>query len=181
MAVNVDVSGLEKLRADFEKINTDKILRSCGDRLMAELLRRVIKGTPVGKRPEIKERFVRVKGKNGKAKSFLSAQAAAWQGYRGGTLRRGWTAAKEDLQYIRYGDTLSIKAVNPTYYGDYVEHGHRQHRGRFVPAIGKKLKRSYVPGLHFVQRAEDRVQAGVDKIVAKETDKAIKEALKDVQ
>ncbi len=31
-------------------------------------------------------------------------------------------------------------------YAPYVEHGHRQEPGRYVPAIGKRLVRSFVPG-----------------------------------
>ncbi|MBR6400790.1 MAG: hypothetical protein IKS17_06160, partial [Firmicutes bacterium] len=84
-------------------------------------------------------------------------------------------------QYVKYGNVLSIKAVNPTYYGDYVEHGHRQHKGKFIPAIGKKLVRSYVPGRHFAQESEDMVQSQAESVIVKETEKAIKEALKNVQ
>lgn len=41
----------------------------------------------------------------------------------------------------------------------HVEYGHRQTPGRYVPAINKRLKASYVPGQHFfrpcVERARD--------------------------
>ncbi len=41
----------------------------------------------------------------------------------------------------------------------HVEYGHRQTPGRYVPAIGKRLKASFVPGQHFfrpcVERARD--------------------------
>ena len=173
MAVEVDIKGIEKLREDLKSIDTAAITKRCGDVLMSRLLRYVIKATPVGQKPEIRA--------NGKNKKLLAAQAAAWQGYRGGTLRRGWRAAKDNLQYVKYGNVLSIKAVNPTYYGDYVEHGHRQHKGKFIPAIGKKLVRSYVPGRHFAQKSEDMVQSQAESVIVKETEKAIKEALKNVQ
>lgn len=45
-------------------------------------------------------------------------------------------------------------------YAPHVEYGHRQQVGRYVPAIGKRLKAPYVEGQHFFQRA---VRAGQDK------------------
>lgn len=38
-------------------------------------------------------------------------------------------------------------------YGPYVELGHRQQPGRYVPAIGKRLVRSWVPGKPFLRPA----------------------------
>ena len=40
----------------------------------------------------------------------------------------------------------SVTVYNNTEYAADVEYGHRQTPGRFVPAIGKRLKKSYVPG-----------------------------------
>lgn len=39
------------------------------------------------------------------------------------------------------------------YYAPYVEFGHSQEPGRYVPAIGKRLVASYVPGKHFFTNA----------------------------
>lgn len=36
-------------------------------------------------------------------------------------------------------------------YAPFVEYGHRQTPGRFVPAIGKKLKKKWVSGLYFLR------------------------------
>ena len=38
----------------------------------------------------------------------------------------------------------------PVYYAPYVEFGHHQQPGRFVPAIGKRLVAEYVPGKPFI-------------------------------
>ena len=35
---------------------------------------------------------------------------------------------------------------NGVFYASYVEYGHRQTPGRYVPAIGKRLKKSFVEG-----------------------------------
>ena len=177
MGVTIDVDGLERLRADFEKINVDDIMRKSANLLMAEMMRRVIKLTPVGQKPVIKEKIIKATGEYGTKKSFLSAQAAAWQGYRGGTLRRGWTAAKEHPSYVHYGNVYSMTVTNSVYYSDYVDYGHRQHKGRFVPAIGKRLVRSYVPGQNFTQKAEEAVQPKAEKIVNKFIEKALQDAV----
>lgn len=43
-------------------------------------------------------------------------------------------------------------------YAPYVELGHHQEPGRYVPAIGKRLKRSFVPGIPFLRPSiEDHV------------------------
>ncbi len=177
MAVEVDIKGIEKLCADLKSIDTAAITKRCGDVLMSRLLKHVIKETPLGRKPKIESS----RGKSKSKKALLAAQRAAWQGYRSGTLKEGWQNASNNLQYVKYGNVLSIKTVNPTYYGDYVEHGHRQHKGKFIPAIGKKLVRSYVPGRHFAQESEDMVQSQAESVIVKETEKAIKEALKNVQ
>lgn len=36
-------------------------------------------------------------------------------------------------------------------YAPHVEYGHRQNVGQYVPAIGKRLVRAYIPGQHFLQ------------------------------
>lgn len=41
-------------------------------------------------------------------------------------------------------------------YAPHVEFGHRQEPGRYVPAIGKRLKASYVEGQYFLKRNVDR-------------------------
>ena len=46
----------------------------------------------------------------------------------------------------KIGSTYQIELVNNTEYASYVEYGHRQTPGRYVPAIGKQLKKSWVEG-----------------------------------
>lgn len=40
----------------------------------------------------------------------------------------------------------TVAIGTPVEYAPYVEFGHHQQPGRYVPAIGKRLKASYVPG-----------------------------------
>ena len=53
---------------------------------------------------------------------------------------------------LRISMSIQGKAVGyASEYAPHVEYGHRQTPGRFVPAIGKRLKASYVPGQHFLR------------------------------
>lgn len=55
-----------------------------------------------------------------------------------GRLKAGWQRTEPQEG--------SVAVYNNTEYVLDVEYGHRQEPGRFVPAIGKKLKRNFVPG-----------------------------------
>ena len=60
----------------------------------------------------------------------------------GGTLRKGWTTTPVSIR----GTNHNIDVINQVPYASYVEYGHRQEPGRYVPAIDKKLKKSWVRG-----------------------------------
>jgi hypothetical protein len=45
------------------------------------------------------------------------------------------------------------EVYNNTAYVNHVEYGHRQRVGRFVPAIGKRLKQGFVPGKKMLHRS----------------------------
>ena len=55
-------------------------------------------------------------------------------------------------------DNFEVVISNPMEYASYVEYGHPQEPGRFVPAIGKRLKNSWVPGHYMLTIAVDDVQ-----------------------
>lgn len=98
----------------------------------------------------------------------------------GGTLRRGWLnntvnqaasgsgttfsgadfSSRADALNVSRGKTggYSVTVKNPVYYASYVEYGHRQTPGRYVPAIGKKLVKSWVEGQHFLKISEDELR-----------------------
>lgn len=46
---------------------------------------------------------------------------------------------------------------NPMEYASYVEYGHRQHVGQFVPILGKRLKRAWIPGQHMLQNSRNEL------------------------
>ena len=110
--VKVDFRELEDFRKKVEESFTDEerqlFIKSCAKELAARLLAKVIKRTPVGDYPSS-------------------------TGKMGGTLRRGWTAGKNQsaiayansLEVNHIGDTYVIEIINPVEYAPYVEYGHR--------------------------------------------------------
>lgn len=171
-----DFGEIRKLQKQIEAIEKgkDAFCRDCANELAARLLAMVKQRTPVGRKPKIEgSKTVKVMGANGKSRTFLSPQAAAWSGYMGGNLRRNWTVG----EIRQNGDVYEIEILNPTDYASYVEFGHRQEPGRYVPAIGKTLKRSWVPGAFMLTISVDKVQAMVPGLLEKWLADYLKEVL----
>ena len=127
MKLNIDVSEFKRFSektAKNLKENYDKAIDDSLNELGGRLLNKVIRKTPVGK--SIKDKM------NNKIQTI----------YTGGNLRRSWYLSK----LIKSDDKRFITLYNVARYAIYVEYGHRQTPGRFVPAIGKKLKASWVKG-----------------------------------
>lgn len=89
---------------------------------------------------------------------------------RRGYLRQGWDIRKEKHN--------EIHVFNDVAYGIYVNEGHRQTPGRFIPGYwkgkefvydssskgGMVLKKGFVEGQHFVERALDVTKNNVQRI-----------------
>lgn len=78
-----------------------------------------------------------------------------------GQLRRSWTADGPSLS----GGGWAVKLTNNAEYASYVENGHRQTPGRYVPAIGKRLKASWIPGQFFMKRSLNEVEAQLPELI----------------
>lgn len=78
-----------------------------------------------------------------------------------GDLRRSWTA--EGPNYG--GGSWTVKLINNKEYASYVEEGHRQTPGRYVPAIGKRLKASWVHGQWFMKRSLEQVNSQLPELI----------------
>lgn len=169
---SVDFSQLKRLQKNMEKLASADFEKFCEDaakELAARLLAKVIKRTPVGQYPE-------------------------GSGKTGGTLRRGWTAKTHEeaesgsgngkgakafadsLQVVKRGNVYELYVINPVFYSSYVEFGHRQEIGRFVPAIGKRLKKGWVPGQFMMTISADQVQQQAPQIVENKLKKLLGEA-----
>ena len=173
-AVKINIAGLEVMKKNLENIqkNQAEIMASLVKSLGALLLRKVIFRTPVGdyendfqtykrdnKKKGIKAGDVKY-DKNGNAKrkgykSVTSKNVTYIYRRRGGNLRRNWT-------------------IKPTHYASYVEYGHRQTPGRFVPVLGKKLKRAWVPGRFMLTISENEIKENMDAILEKKLDSILK-------
>lgn len=189
--MSADYRQLTKFQDKLEKLNEEQkqqFLQACCKELAARLLAKVIKRTPVGKAPKIQgAKTEKVKGASGKTKSFLTADAARiqqyWGNYSGGQLRRGWTAGKkqtasdyaDSLKINKVSDKYYIDIVNPVEYASYVEYGHRQNVGRYVPALGKSLKQGWVEGKHMLSISESELNNMSDAILQKKLNKFMKE------
>jgi len=181
---NCDFRQLKNLQKNMQKMveqgDTIKFCEECARELAARLLAMVIKRTPVGDNQyedvldNNGNKVVYKKGKNkGKTKQQVVRQ--------GGTLRRGWTSQTEEeaetgssknakewansLNVNKVGDVYQVEVVNPVHYASYVEYGHRQEPGRFVPAIGKRLVNSWVDGAFMLTLSEKDLEEIAPKII----------------
>lgn len=163
---SADYSGMEELYQKMELLDELQIYEfyeKAAKELAARLLGLVIPRTPVGDYSGLQD------GYNSKV---------------GGTLRRGWTGGK-DTTAESYAQTLSVKKrghyyeieiINPVDYAMYVEFGHRQTPGRYVPALGAKLKAGWVEGQFMLTISEDELRRATPQIL----EKKINELFKDV-
>lgn len=81
-----------------------------------------------------------------------------------GTLRSGW----EIIPVQKAGKRYESGAKNETDYASYVEYGHWQEAGRFVPAIGRRLTAERVRGRYMMTRAAQDFLGEIPKIVEEE-------------
>ncbi len=136
-----DFGGLTTLIADLSALGAERdiFLRRSAQVLAQLFLREVKRRTPVGARPE-----------------FDAGDGAAeyWRGYAGGSLRRAWTVRG----VRRVGGQWTAVISNPLEYASYVENGHRQTPGRYVPALGRRLKRSWVEGRFMMKLSAEKVE-----------------------
>lgn len=146
----------EKVEQTLGDDQMELFMEACAKELAARLLAKVIKRTPVGEYPD------RV----------------------GGTLRRGWTAEQQQdvmtyvnsLNVTHSGDSFTIEIVNPVEYASYVEFGHKQKPGRFVPAIGKRLKKSWVEGKFMLTISSQEVQEAAPGVLERKLQRKLGEA-----
>ena len=163
-----DFKDVRKLQRQIERLEQEReaFNQECIQELASRLLRKVKQRTPVGKAPKLDgPKTVKVKGSDGKSRTFLSKNGAIkqkyWAGYQGGTLRRGWTVG--DIQKV--GE-----------YASYVEYGHRQTPGRYIPALGVSAKKAWVPGTFMLTISEKELEAQAPGVL----EKKLREYLKGV-
>lgn len=174
-----DFRQLERLAERMEQLSSydmDRLCREMAEKIAQVLLNRVKKRTPVGVKPKIEgPKTVAVKGARGRSGKAVSRSRTIleqyWSGYRGGTLRDAWTI----LPLEKRGGNYIITVINPTEYASYVEFGHRQTPGRYVPALGKSLKASWVKGKFMLTISEDQVKRLAPRMLEDRLEEMLKE------
>lgn len=145
-----DTKGMKEFQRQLENIqDPERFLEDCAKELAARLLAKVIKRTPTGD----------------------YSQLVIPSGKVGGTLKRGWTAS----EVYKDGSYYKVDVTNAVEYASYVEYGHRQEPGRFVPAIGKRLKRSWVKGQFMMTISENELQTIAPKVLEEKIKKYIRQ------
>ena len=150
--MGADYRQLTRFSEQIDRLNNEQkqqFLEACCKELAARLLAKVIKRTPS----------------------------------KTGELRRGWTAGvkqnakqyADSLNISHVGDKYSIEITNPIEYASYVEYGHRQTPGRYVPELGKCLKQGWVQGKFMLTISEGELNNVSDAILQKKLKKYIKE------
>lgn len=139
---------LKQFEANLEALNEHKdlFMQQMANDLAAMFLAEVKKRTPVGKGTfEVVGKIKRGKNK-GKVKLKKISQ--------GGSLRKSWYIVKA----IKHRDYYIASIFNPMEYAAYVENGHRQKVGRYVPILGKRLKANFVEGHHMMKLSAELVE-----------------------
>lgn len=98
-----------------------------------------------------------------------------------GTLRNGWQNTAGSIAGVSksqgMGSAYSVTVQNATPYASYVEYGHRQTPGRYVPAIGKKLKASWVEGKHMLETSEGTLKGVLPGVLQTKLDAFLRTVL----
>jgi len=80
-----------------------------------------------------------------------------------GNLRRNWRVGNVQ----RHGNAYVVEIYNNTDYASYVEYGHRQEVGRYVPAIGKRLVQPWVEGRFMMTVSMQEIERELPKYLEK--------------
>lgn len=175
-----ELKKLEKRLEQLEQADWDKVCQDTAKEMAQMLLSKAKKLTPTGVKPDLsafdgQADTVEATGKYGTTRSFKSGAGVAreyWKSYRGGSLKKAWTV----IPIEKYGDCYEITVLNNLEYASYVEYGHRQLPGRYVPMLGKRLKVNWVPGKKMLTVSVQEVDAAKSELI----EKAMYQVLKGV-
>ncbi len=175
--VTVDFRGFEELQKRIAELNSvamEEAKRQSVNEMAAVYIREAKKNTPV-KGTEVRQvseneyknsrvaEYSKVKDFN-KHKKLYSSDAKVAYKHKGERkfkmlhnsehMRRSWNAGTVE----REGREYKVKVFNTASYASYVNDGHRQQPGRFVPILGKQLAKGWVDGLNMTEKAEKETE-----------------------
>jgi len=132
--VEIDFSGFERLNAKLTVLahagEFKKVRRRTLRKLAQVYIRTAKENTPVGEFKEVEQ--------DGQIYRTESEH-----------MRRSWSAGRVRFE----GVTGKIMGFNSASYASYVNDGHRQTPGRYVPILGKRLVKGFVDGLNMAEKA----------------------------
>lgn len=179
-AGSMDFSQLRAFNARLQRLTDeqlDQMYRRVANQVAARLLAKVKRRTPVGVVPRDiytgKSRKV-VDRRTGRRKPSKEATIFQryWAGYTGGSLRDGWSI----LPIEKEGNDYLVTVINNLQYASYVEYGHRQTPGRYVPALGKRLTSAWVPGKFMLRISEQEVETAIPRLLSSAIEDALRGA-----
>lgn len=144
--VKVDFRGLRDFAKQLNAISTDSMCKEAVTQLGAVYLASAKRNTPVKGNQSIE-----IKRKDGSTERITSSSEH---------MRRSWQIGTVE----KHGNEYRIKVSNSASYATFVDKGHRQTPGRFVPILGKKLVGNYVKGLKITDKAEKAVKRAQGRV-----------------
>ena len=175
--VEFDFSGVLALRQQLESLNNkqekEACMKECVDALSQVYLAEAIKNTPVGGAKEFgvtQKAYQKINATEVGPSYFKAAKSRNGRTVK--TVKRIKRTRKKQKQYLvmtasehmrrswgadevkKTGQEYAVRVYNSASYASYVNDGHRQQPGRFVPAIGKRLVKSWVDGKFMAEAAE---------------------------
>lgn len=84
-------------------------------------------------------------------------------------MRRSWNAGTVE----REGREYKVKVFNIASYASYVNDGHRQQPGRYVPILGKRLVKNWVDGLNMAEKAEKETERKAKNILRRNINRVL--------
>lgn len=132
--VEIDFSGFDELNERLAKLRDVQSMRAVKKRtlkrLSQEYLRVAKEATPNKPHKDVE--------RNGKIYRTESEH-----------MRRSWSAGRVQFE----GAVGKVGVFNSASYASYVNDGHRQTPGRYVPILGKRLVKGFVDGLNMAEKA----------------------------
>ena len=132
--VEIDFSGFEELNERLAKLRDVQSMSAVKKRILKRLGAKYLK---VAKKNTHDNDYMEVE-RNGKIYRTESEH-----------MKRSWSAGRVQLE----GVTGKIMVFNSASYASYVNDGHKQTPGRYVPILGKRLVKSFVDGKNMAEKA----------------------------
>ena len=85
----------------------------------------------------------------------------------GGFMRKSWAVTPTK----KTASGVEKSLINTAEYASFVNYGHRQEVGRYVPAIGKRLVRPWVKGKFILEKAVSKVEKQLVEEFRKEVER----------